>query len=121
MVRTSVQRHLHTIDATEQTLGRIASRAVTILRGKHRPTFAPNIDGGDLVRITNVRAMRFTGRKLDQAFAYRYSGYPGGLRATSLRTRWARDPRRVLARAVYGMLPSNRLRARMMARLSVTL
>lgn len=112
-------RARHTIDAADHTLGRIASRAAIILRGKHKPTFTPNFDGGEYVHVVNARGIRFTGRKITQHARYQHSGYPGGLRRDVLRERWQRNPERVLRETVLTMLPPNRQRARMIKRLTV--
>ena len=112
-------RARHTIDATDDTLGRIASRAAIMLRGKQKATFTPNVDGGDYVHVVNARGIRFTGQKITQHARYRHSGYPGGLRKDVLRERWARDPQRVLRETVLTMLPSNRQRTRVIKRLTV--
>ena len=120
MTTPVVPREHHTIDASGQTLGRLSTRAVTLLRGKHKPTFTPHIDAGDFVHITNLREVRFTGRKLTGAVHYHYSGYPGGLSAKTLKDRWAKDPERVLRLMVFGMLPVNRTRPKLVKRLRVT-
>ena len=118
MPRPAITRSRVTIDAVGFTFGRLATRVATTLRGKHKPTFAPNIDAGDFVHVTNLGKVRFTGNKMTDKIRYRYSGYPGGMTATSLQVRWDKDPERVLREAVYNMLPSNRLRASMVKRLS---
>lgn len=104
-----VQHGWYVIDAEGQTLGRLATRIATALRGKHKPTFTPHVDTGDHVIVVNVEKVVLTGRKLDQKFYHRYSGYPGGLRSTSAREVLATHPERVLQAAVKGMLPKNRL------------
>ncbi|MBI4142390.1 50S ribosomal protein L13 [Candidatus Uhrbacteria bacterium] len=116
----TTNRAHHTIDATGQTLGRLASRAVTLLRGKQKPTFTPHIDAGDFVHITNLRGVRFTGTKFTVAKHHRYSGYPGGLKTEVLRDRWAKSPERVLRLMVSGMLPVNRTRSTIVKRLRTT-
>lgn len=112
-------RQHHTIDAATLPLGRIASRAAVLLRGKHRATYAPNIDAGDFVRVTNANALRFTPRKLTGKRYHRFSGYPGGVRTVTLAERRLTDPAGIIRDAVYGMLPRNRLRDRMIKRLSI--
>ncbi|MDP3771487.1 MAG: 50S ribosomal protein L13 [bacterium] len=114
-----VTRTMQEIDGTATPLGRIATRAAIFLRGKHKTTFTPHIDGGDYVRITNARRIRFTGTKPTTKLYHRFSGYPGGIRTTMLRDRWESDPAGVIRDAVYGMLPRNRMRARMIKRLTV--
>ena len=76
---SEVQRDWYVVDATDQTLGRLATQIATLLRGKHKPTFSPNLDGGDFVVVVNAEKVHVTGRKEDQKMYYRHSGYPGGL------------------------------------------
>ncbi len=97
------------VDATGQTLGRLASEIAKILRGKHKPTFSPHVDGGDFVIVTNCEKIVVTGDKLDTVRYYRHSGYPGGLKSRSMREQLARFPDRVILAAVRGMLPKTRL------------
>lgn len=114
-----IEREWYVIDATDQTLGRLASRIATILRGKHKPIYTPHVDCGDFVIVVNADKIRVTGRKLDQKFYYRHSGYPGGLKRISLRDQLAKHPERVIQHAVRGMLPKNRLGRRMIKKLKV--
>lgn len=116
---TTVSRQRHTIDATGIPLGRLATRVTLLLRGKHKPTFAPHVEAGDFVHVTNIRGVRFTGRKFDEKPYHRHTGYPSGVRTTLLRTRWASNPGAVLRDAVFGMLPRTTHRARMIKRLTV--
>ena len=88
-----ITRTWHVIDATDVVLGRLASQTATLLRGKHKPTFAPHVDGGDFVIIINADKVALTGDKLEQKKAYRHSGFPGGLKATSLRRAARQEPR----------------------------
>ncbi len=111
---------LETIDATNQTLGRVATRAATLLRGKNLPTFSHNVMPSVHVAVVNASKLRFTGKKLDQGQRYHYSGYPGGLRATKLRDLFQRNPEKVVKLAVLRMLPDNKLRKRFIMRLKVT-
>lgn len=111
------RRNTHTIDATSQPLGRLAARIAVLLRGKNKPFFAPNKDVGDFVRVKNVVKIKFTGKKFEQKVYFRYSGYPGGLKKRQLKELFQRDPALVLRRAVYGMLPKNKLRAQQIKRL----
>lgn len=97
------------IDAEGQVFGRLAARIAHRLMGKHRPDYTPHADVGDFVVVTNVDKLRFTGRKLDQKFYDTYSGYPGGRRTYSYRTMMETHPERLLERAVWRMLPTNRL------------
>ncbi len=114
-----VERKWHVIDATDIVLGRLASQAATLLRGKHKPTFAPHVDGGDFVIIINADKVALTGQKLEKKLAYRHSGYPGGLRATPYSELLEKDPRRAVEKAVAGMLPHNKLAAQQIRKLKV--
>ncbi|MGB3440157.1 MAG: 50S ribosomal protein L13 [Actinophytocola sp.] len=104
-----VARTWHVIDAEDVVLGRLASNVATLLRGKHKPTFAPHVDTGDFVVIVNADKVVLTGNKRDQAFAYRHSGYPGGLRKQSFGELLDTRPERLLEKVVKGMLPKNKL------------
>lgn len=104
-----VARTWHVIDAEDVVLGRLASHVATLLRGKHKPTFAPHVDTGDFVVIVNADKVVLTGNKRDQAFAYRHSGYPGGLRKQSFGELLDTRPERLLEKVVRGMLPKNKL------------
>ena len=104
-----VARTWHVIDAEDVVLGRLASNVATLLRGKHKPTFAPHVDTGDFVVIVNAEKVVLTGNKRDQAFAYRHSGYPGGLRKQSFGELLDTRPDRLLEKVVKGMLPKNKL------------
>jgi large subunit ribosomal protein L13 len=104
-----VSRTWHVIDAEDVVLGRLASNVATLLRGKHKPTFAPHVDTGDFVIIVNAEKVLLTGNKRDQAFAYRHSGYPGGLRKQSFGELLDTRPERLLEKVVKGMLPKNKL------------
>ena len=104
-----VARTWHVIDAEDVVLGRLASHVATLLRGKHKPTFAPHMDTGDFVVIVNAEKVVLTGNKRDQAFAYRHSGYPGGLRKQSFGELLDTRPERLLEKVVKGMLPKNKL------------
>jgi large subunit ribosomal protein L13 len=105
----SVTREWLVIDATDVVLGRLASHAAALLRGKHKPTFAPHVDTGDFVIIINADKVALTGQKLAQKQAYRHSGYPGGLRATGYTELLETQPARVVEKAIRGMLPKNTL------------
>ena len=117
--KTTIKRSLHTIDATDQAVGRVATRVATLLRGKNKPEFTPNIDGGDNVVVENINKLRFTGTKFDQKAYYHFSGYPGGLKTTKLSKLFKDRPDEVLRKAVWNMLPKNRLRAEMIKRLTI--
>jgi large subunit ribosomal protein L13 len=117
--KEGIEREWYLVDAEGQTLGRLASRIAPILKGKHKPSYTPHLDCGDFVIIVNAEKVRVTGRKLDQKFYYHHSGYPGGLKSTSLRDQLDRHPERVLEAAVRGMLPKNKLGRRMVKKLKV--
>ena len=114
-----VTREWHVIDATDVVLGRLASQAATLLRGKHKPTFAPHVDGGDFVVIINAGKVALPGAKREQKQAYRHSGYPGGLKATTYAELLETDPRRAVEKAVKGMLPHNKLGRQVIKKLKV--
>ncbi|OJX65871.1 MAG: 50S ribosomal protein L13 [Micrococcales bacterium 73-13] len=103
----SVVREWLVIDATDVVLGRLASHAAALLRGKHKPTFANHVDTGDFVIVVNADKVALTGQKLAQKNAYRHSGYPGGLTATSYAELLETKPERVVEKAIRGMLPKN--------------
>lgn len=109
----------HTIDATGQPLGRLAVQVAVLLRGKNRPDFQPNKLSEAQVNIFNTDKIKLTGRKIEQKNYFRHSGYLGGLKTTSLNKLMERDSREVVWRAVYGMLPDNRLRPKMMRNLKI--
>ena len=104
-----ITRSWYVIDATDVVLGRLAAAAANLLRGKHKPTFTPNVDGGDFVIVVNADKVAISGNKLHNKFLYRHSGFPGGLRARSLGDEMQRHPDRVVEKAIVGMLPKNRL------------
>lgn len=107
------------VDAAGQNLGRLSSQVAAILRGKHKPMFSPHLDTGDFVIIVNADKVEVTGKRLDDKLYYHFSGYPGGLKKTTLRTQLATHPERVLADAIKGMLPHNRLGRKMFKKLKV--
>ena len=104
-----VTRAWHVIDAEDVVLGRLATEVATLLRGKHKPTFAPHVDTGDFVIIVNAEKVALTGNKREDKFAYRHSGYPGGLRKRSFGELLDTKPERLLEKVVKGMLPKNKL------------
>ncbi len=114
-----VQREWHVIDATDVVLGRLAVQAATLLRGKHKPTYAPHIDTGDFVIIVNASKVALSGNKRDAKMAYHHSGYPGGLSATPIGELLAKRPRKAIEKAVWGMLPKNRLSRQTLKKLKV--
>jgi len=114
-----VERQWLVIDAQDQVLGRLATRVAHILRGKNKPTFTSHVDTGDFVIIVNAEKIRLTGNKLDGKVYYRHSGFPGGIKGMTAREMLARKPEQVIKTAVKGMLPKNRLGARMIGKLKV--
>jgi large subunit ribosomal protein L13 len=116
---SDITRRWWVIDADGQVLGRLAADAARLLRGKHKAIFATHVDTGDYVVVVNAGKVRLTGRKLDQKMAYRHSGYPGGLKATTYRDYLAQRPSEAVRKAVKGMLPHNRLGRQMLTKLKV--
>lgn len=114
-----IQRQWFVIDAADQVLGRLATEVAAILKGKHKPTYTPNIDTGDFVIIINAEKIRLTGNKLSQKKLRHHSGYPGGLKEMDYRTVLQRKPEKAIEAAVKGMLPKNRLGAQMFRKLKV--
>lgn len=114
-----IDRAWHVIDANDVVLGRLATQTATLLRGKHKPVFAPHVDTGDFVVIINADKVALTGNKREQKVAYSHSGYPGGLRATGYTTLLAEHPEKAVERAVRGMLPKNSLGRQMLRKLKV--
>ncbi|MGB9634399.1 MAG: 50S ribosomal protein L13 [Chloroflexaceae bacterium] len=114
-----VQRDWYVVDATDQVLGRLATQIATLLRGKHKPTYTPSIDGGDFVIVVNCEKIKITGKKADQKIYYRHTGYPGGLKATPYRMMLAKHPDRILRNAVKGMLPKNRMGRHLLTKLRI--
>ena len=117
--KEEIKREWFVVDATGQTLGRLASTIAPILRGKHKPTYTPHLDCGDFVIVLNADKVQVTGRKMDQKFYYRHSGYPGGIKQISLRDQLNRHPERVIQAAVKGMLPKNKLGRQMIKKLKI--
>jgi large subunit ribosomal protein L13 len=114
-----VERKWYVVDATDQTLGRLASRIAMVLRGKNKATFTPHVDTGDFVVVVNASKVALTGRKLDQKKYQHYSGYPGGLKTATARDVRVDDPERMFREAVKGMLPKNRLARQLIKKLRV--
>ena len=114
-----IKRQWFVVDASGQSLGRLASKIAAILRGKHKPIFTPGLDTGDFVIVLNAGKVTVTGNKLTEKMYYRYSGYPGGLTAISLKDQLAQHPERVIEHAVWGMLPHNKLGKAMLKKLKV--
>jgi large subunit ribosomal protein L13 len=116
---SEIERQWWVVDASDQTLGRLATRIATLLEGKHKPIYSPHIDTGDHVVVVNAGKVKVTGNKLVQKRYYRHSGYPGGLKEESLQALLGRKPELVIERAVKGMLPQNRLGRAMIKKLKV--
>ncbi len=114
-----VERKWYVVDAQGKTLGRLATRVATILKGKHKPEYAPHLDVGDFVIVVNADKIHVTGRKMDQKIYYKHSGYPGGMTEITLRNQLVRYPTRAVELAVRGMLPKNRLGRKMIHKLKV--
>jgi large subunit ribosomal protein L13 len=114
-----IERHWHVIDAADVVLGRLATHAATLLRGKHKPTFAPHVDAGDFVIVVNAGQVALTGNKRQTKIAYRHSGFPGGLKAVNYEELLSKRPERAIEMAVRGMLPHNRLGRQLIKKLKV--
>jgi large subunit ribosomal protein L13 len=114
-----VERKWFVIDAKDKVLGRVAAETARILRGKHKPTFAPHMDTGDFVIIVNAAQVRLTGKKLSQKIYYTHSGYPGGIKATKAEKMLKEKPDRVLRLAVRGMLPKNTIGRAQLTKLKI--
>jgi len=117
--KETVDRKWYVIDAKGESLGRVASKAAHILRGKHKPTFTPHVDCGDYVIIINAKEVNLTGNKLDKKMYYNHSMYPGGLRERTAKVMKEQYPIEMMERAVKGMLPHNRLGRAMYKKLFV--
>jgi large subunit ribosomal protein L13 len=116
---SEVQRDWLLVDAHDHVVGRLATQIATLLRGKHKPTYTPSIDGGDFVVVINAEKIRITGRKADQKVYYRHTGYPGGIKATPYKMMMNKHPDRILRIAVKGMLPKNRMGRHLMGKLRI--
>ena len=114
-----LQRDWYVIDATDVVLGRLATHVATLLRGKHKATFAPHVDGGDFVIVVNAEKVALSGSKRTTKMAYRHSGYPGGLTATSYAELLEKNPVRAVEKAIRGMLPKNSLGRQQLSKLKV--
>jgi len=114
-----IERRWHVIDASDVVLGRLATQSAVLLRGKHKPIFAPHVDTGDFVVIINASKVALTGNKREQKLAYRHSGYPGGLRSVSYTELLDKNPQRAVEKAIRGMLPKNSLGRQMLSKLKV--
>ncbi len=116
---TDIKRDWHVIDASDKVLGRLATEVASLLMGKHKPIISRNLDTGDFVVVINAEKVRVNGNKAKQKLYYRHSGYPGGLKSISLERMMQINPTRVIEYAVKGMLPHNRLGAKMRKKLKV--
>ena len=114
-----ITRNWHVIDAQDVVLGRLAVTAATLLRGKHKAQFAPHVDTGDFVVVVNASKVALTGNKRTDKLAYRHSGRPGGLKSISYGDLLESDPRKAVERAVWGMLPKNKLSRQLIKKLKV--
>jgi len=113
------ERNWLVVDASGQTLGRLATQIADTLRGKHKPEYTPHCDVGDFVIVLNAEKIAVTGKKREQKLYYRHSGYPGGLRSRTLNDMLERRPEEVIRKAVKGMLPRNRLARQQLTKLKV--
>jgi len=114
-----IEREWYVVDATDLTLGRLATQVASVLRGKHKPQYTPYEDVGDFVIVINAEKVQVTGRKLDQKIYYHHTGYPGGIKSISLRKQLQKHPERVIEHAVKGMLPRGPLGRRQFKKLKV--
>ncbi len=114
-----MERGTHTINATNKILGRLATKIAILLRGKHKPDFVPYKDMGDVVIVKNVDKIRISGKKIEKKKYYHHTGYLGGLKETPLKKLFKEKPSEVLRKAVFGMLPKNKLRAKQIRRLKI--
>ena len=117
--KSDIKRDWYVIDAEGQTLGRLAAKVATVLRGKHKAIYTPHVDCGDYVIVINAEKVNLTGNKLDQKMYYNHSGYPGGLRERNARTMIEQYPEEMVERAIKGMLPKGRLGRQMYKKLFV--
>jgi len=107
------------VDANDETLGRLATQIAILLLGKHKPGFTPGVEMGDYVIVVNAERIKVTGKKMDDKMYYRHSGYPGGLKSINLRDQLAKHPERVIEKAVWGMIPHNRMGRQLMRKLRI--
>nr|WP_255622036.1 50S ribosomal protein L13 [Tessaracoccus sp. OS52] len=114
-----IARNWHVIDAEDVILGRLATQVATLLRGKHKATFAPHVDGGDFVVVVNASKIALSGNKRADSMRYRHTGTPGGLRSISIGELLQKDPRKAVEKAVWGMLPKNKLSRQLISKLKV--
>lgn len=117
--KNEIERKWYVVDARDQVLGRLATRVATYLRGKHKPVFTPNVDTGDFIIVVNAEKIKLTGNKLDDKTYYWHTGYPGGIKSEKAKDRLERRPELLVQKAVWGMLPKNRLGRAMFKKLKV--
>ncbi|MEK7388405.1 MAG: 50S ribosomal protein L13 [Elusimicrobiota bacterium] len=117
--QAGVDRRWHHIDAKGLVLGRIATKAADLLRGKHKPTYTDYVDCGDFVVVTNAKQVKLTGNKINQKFYFSHSGFAGGAKVTPMSRQMERDPRKILMLAVRRMMPKNRLARQQLVRLKI--
>ncbi|MDA8442226.1 MAG: 50S ribosomal protein L13 [Peptococcaceae bacterium] len=115
----NIERKWYILDASGKPLGRLATEAARILRGKHKPTFTPHVDTGDHVIVINAEKVVLTGKKIDQKYYYHHSNYPGGLKATSYKSMMQDNPEKAVELAIKGMLPHNKLGSQVYRKLKV--
>lgn len=115
-----MERNIHKIDAVDKIAGRLASRIAILLQGKNKASYQPHIDCGDYVEVVNVKDIKFSGKKIAQKVYHRHSQYPGGLHTAKLQDLLPKNPALVLRKTVYNMLPKNKLRAKMLKRLTIS-
>lgn len=118
-VKASILRHHHIIDATNKSLGRLATQTAIWLQGKNKPSYDHSKDEGDFVKILNINKIKFTGKKFDQKKYYSHSGYPGGIKEKKLKDIFQSSPYKIIRYSVYQMLPKNKLRSKMIKRLTI--
>jgi large subunit ribosomal protein L13 len=118
-ISNGVKSKTHTIDATDKVLGRLATQIAVLLRGKHKPDFIPSKDMGDFVIVQNVEKLKISGKKMEQKKYFRHSGYLGGEREIPLKKLFKEKPAEVLKKAVFGMLPKNKLRTKTIKKLKI--
>ena len=117
--KAEIERKWYILDASDKSLGRVATEAAKLLRGKHKPTYTPNMDTGDFVIIVNCKDAVFTGHKLDQKVYRQHSGYIGGMKETTARVMMEKAPEKAMMHAIKGMLPHNSLGRQMLKKLRV--
>jgi large subunit ribosomal protein L13 len=117
--KKDIEQKWYLVDASDQVLGRLASRIARVLRGKHKPIYTPHMDVGDFVVVVNAAQVKVTGKKTEQKRYYRYTGYPGGLRVEQYHKLMREKPERVLRHAVWGMLPHNSLGRKLLKKLKI--